>query len=104
MLMSAHPMSANMIPSPITRAATPKASTEVNSEARRNDAFMTVTYDDANEIASSLGWQVKSTAQVSGVIVTDVPEPGSLALISLAMLGLGAVARRRNKQAENNQG
>lgn len=75
-----------------------------NANGGFNDAFMTVTYDDANKIASNLGWQVKSSAQVSGVIVTDVPEPGSLALISLAMLGLGAVARRRNKQAENNHG
>lgn len=67
-----------------------------NTNGGKNDAFMTVTYDDANGAASSLGWTVKSVAQVSGNVV---PEPGSLALISLAMLGMGVVSRRKsNKQ------
>lgn len=65
-----------------------------NANNGKNDAFITITYDDVNGVASSLGWTVKSVAQVSG----EIPEPGTIALLSLAMLGLGAVARRRNQQ------
>lgn len=58
-----------------------------------NDAFFTVTFDDAGGVASSQGWTVKSVAQISG----QIPEPGSLALVSLALLGLGFSARRKAK-------
>ncbi|HQQ71421.1 MAG TPA: PEP-CTERM sorting domain-containing protein [Alicycliphilus sp.] len=65
-----------------------------NKNNGQNDAFITITYDDVNQEASKIGWTVKSVAQVSG----QVPEPGTMALLSLAVLGMGAVARRRNKQ------
>ena len=70
--------------------------TVTNANGGKNDAFLTVTYDDVNGVASGLGWTVKSVAQVTGAI--DVPEPGTLALLSIAMLGLGVATRRRNQQ------
>ncbi len=66
----------------------------INENGGRNDAFLTVTYDDVNGVASGLGWTVKSVAQVSG----QIPEPGSIALLSLALVGLGAVTRRRQQK------
>lgn len=70
----------------------------VNQNGGLNDAYLTVTYDNLGGAASALGWSVKSVAQISGA-TQNVPEPGSLALISLAMLGLAATtARRRNKK------
>ena len=68
-----------------------------NNNGGKNDAFLTVTYDNQENAATDLGWTVKSAAQVAGA-VNAVPEPGSIALLSLAMLGMGAVTRRRNKQ------
>ena len=64
-----------------------------NVNGGTSDAFFTVTFDDAGGEASSLGWTVKSVAQISG----QIPEPGSLALVSLALLGLGFSARRKAK-------
>lgn len=56
------------------------------------DLFATITFDDVNGQASSLGWTVKSSGQISGSVV---PEPGSLALVSLALLGAAGAAWRR---------
>ena len=49
----AKPMRMNITPRPITRALTPKETTEVNSEARRNDAFMTVSRRGSSRSSSA---------------------------------------------------
>lgn len=75
------------------------------------DAKLSVTYYEAPMANSpgqakqpgDYGWDAVSTGQIDGA-VGEVPEPGSIALISLAMLGMGAVTRRRNKQSDGKKG
>ena len=59
------------------------------------DALLSVTFfggTATNPLPAD--WLVISAGQATGSLKT-VPEPGSLALVSLAMLGLGLTARRR---------
>lgn len=63
-----------------------------NANGGKNDLFMTNTFDDVNGAASSIGWTVKSVAQVTA---NAIPEPSSMALAGLALLGAGLVSRRR---------
>ncbi len=63
-----------------------------NANGGKNDLFLTNTFDDVNLAASKIGWTVKSVAQVSAFAI---PEPSSIALAGLALLGAGLVSRRR---------
>ena len=63
-----------------------------NANGGKNDLFLTNTFDDVNGAATSIGWTVKSVAQVTA---NAIPEPSSMALAGLALLGAGLVSRRR---------
>ena len=58
-----------------------------------NDAYLTASF---NPSAAAPNWTVISTGQVIGAV--SVPEPGSLLLVSLALLSMGAVTRRAVKR------
>lgn len=61
-----------------------------DANGNQHDMFATFTFDDVNGQASGIGWTVKSSGQISAA----VPEPGSLALTALALLGAAAALRR----------
>lgn len=56
-----------------------------------HDLYLSTTFF-TSPLASANGWTVVSTSQLTG---NAIPEPGSLALVALAMLGVGAATRRR---------
>lgn len=70
-------------------------SAQVDTQGNLHDMFLDTSYSDANGIASSLGWSVHSVTQVTG---NAIPEPGSMALVGLGLMGLAGL-RRRKEQA-----
>lgn len=65
-----------------------------NANGGFNDLFLTNTFDAVTGVPASIGWTVKSVAQVTG---TAIPEPASFGLAALALVGVGIAAKRRRK-------
>jgi hypothetical protein len=66
--------------------------TLVDPMGGKHDLFLTVTYDDADGLASANGWTVTSAGQVKAAAT---PEPGTLALFGVALAAAGALRRRK---------
>lgn len=63
-----------------------------DADGKKHDLFMDITFNDVNKAASNIGWTVTSAGQIKG---NSVPEPGTMALAGLALLGAGLASRRR---------
>jgi len=64
---------------------------EIDPNNGAHDLFMDITYRPQPQ-ATANGWTVVSAGQITG---NAVPEPGTMALAGLALLGAGLASRRR---------
>jgi len=76
-------------------------SNQTDPNGGKHDAFADFTFSAADPVAESVaylaGWNVSSAAKVLG---QAVPEPDSLALFAVALLGLATAARRKGQASK----
>lgn len=66
----------------------------IDTAGGKRDLFFGVKYDDSAFNASQNGWRVTGSGDAKG-LANEVPEPGSLALLGLGMIGIAGLRKLR---------